>query len=1785
MRKQNVLKKLISSILVAIIVLGQFSGISLVSKAATITTEESDVMYLSLSKTNKDGENPIGYQNENDKIIWNIMHSTDSAGTDEVASSNIYCIKAEDGETWGENPTGRVEYNWSTSLDKDLKETPSDEVNALISGEYLNEILWIIDNMYVPGESDKNEFLAQSSINYVEGEGYTYTGTDYSNIAGVSDAYGEDTLTEDDIIAIQQSAIWYFTNHEDANYNLIKTTSWLHYTTDGEIYQQFRTNKNAINDNEPARNAHSYVLFNYFIDEAINATKDLENNTYELTKTTAKLWLSTTTEKDNEEQPVIEVHKIKEEYTEIIVEKVWDDNQNEDGIRPTSVKVQLYANGEKQGEAIELNSENSWSYTWGNILKKSNGEDIRYTVKEINAAGEEVQNGGNYNLNYKTEYLEENTKTTITNQYIPEKTFDLSLRKLIAEIKDSKGNIKNIANIEGQDATREVLVNTTLLDSEDTTTAEYKHRKDPVVVETGDTVKYAITIYNEGEQDGYASVIKDQLPGTWGKGLRLQTNSGTVQSSNGNIYKVEYDTTNNIVVLTMTEESPKNVLEAYKTEEELKSETIYIECKVMGKPDASLSKILTNIAYISQDYNAETQTILDRDSKPSEYPQKSGNTLITDDLGYTGKETETDLSDSNKYYKGEQDDDDFEKVVILPESFDLSLRKNITKVNGEDVTNTRIPNPITTNLNVDSTTAEYNHRKDAVLVENGDTVEYNITIYNEGSIDGIATIIKDQLPTGLKLDLDFFTKEGEEYFTTSSNKNTYKVTYDLTNNIVIFTLDETQAVTLLEAYTDGEKLDNDIITLRCKVDCQADDEQNLFLTNIAYIYEAKQEDGTIVTDQRAGTDKASEADRDSQPYTHPEETADELKTIGDLGYTGKNTETDLSNSNKYYIGEQDDDDFEKLVLLPKTFDLKLIKFITELNGENTANRVISIDTSKLNTTPETTAEYILEKNPISVKGGDFVTYTLRVYNEGHYDGYATQISENIPEGLEFLVVTDTAILSWDGKEQKDITEEIKKSNMYEKILAVNSNWGYNTESSVITTKALSEDLLKGFGKENVQYVDTENNIDYAEVQVIFRVKDNVEANQIIRNEAAITEDKAVEKDGTEIDISDRDSKPDEWKKENSNKNYDEEGKWPIYKEDDEDYDNIITKTFDLSLRKQIIQINSALYTNRYPKLDTEGAYSNTIYTYYDVYSNKPKVKAGDKVVYSIRVYNEGEIDGYADLIVDSLPSGLEFVKDSTINIQYGWILVEGIENQYQTDYLSYEKDQNKGTSESTIIKAYDGKGQANFQEVLIECRVKENATKEDSLLNVAQIAEDSDLNGDEIKDKDSIPGTTDNEEKWKVEDDLDIEILELQEFDLALRKFITAIENGENLKEITTRIPQVNYDEEAKQLVYTHIKDALIVHVGDTVIYTLRVYNEGDIDGYASEIKDDIPEYLEYLPEHAINKANEWVMYDKDGKITENVEEAVCIRTEHLAEGKGVEADEQSKETNLIKAFDVNKQISSTNPDYKDIQVAFKVKDPNSTEYEIINFAQISEDSDSKGEPIDDRDSKPNNGETEPKEDDEDIEKVKVQYFDLSLLKYVTKVLVNENGVERVIETGNVGDENDIIPHVQINKKNIDKTVVKFVYSIKITNEGQIAGEATEITDYVPEGLVFVAEDNEHWTDEGNNIISTKQLTGSIIQPGESVEVEVVLRWINGANNLGAKTNIAEISEDYNTENVEDRDSTPDNKKEGEDDIDDATVLLSVNQGGGIPSLYINLIITFLSIILVGAILIKKFVL
>ena len=376
----------------------------------------------------------------------------------------------------------------------------------------------------------------------------------------------------------------------------------------------------------------------------------------------------------------------------------------------------------------------------------------------------------------------------------------------------------------------------------------------------------------------------------------------------------------------------------------------------------------------------------------------------------------------------------------------------------------------------------------------------------------------------------------------------------------------------------------------------------------------------------------------------------------------------------------------------------------------------------------------------------------------------------------------------------------------------------------------------------------------------------------------------------------------------------------------------------------------------------------------------------------------------------------------------------------------------------------------------------------------------------------------------------------------------------------------------------------MFVANSDIVTYTIRVYNEGTVLGYATEISDDIPDGLEFLPNNDINKQNEWKMYDITGQETTNASEAVEIRTRKL-------------ENSLLNPYDSNRPISTTNPfnpDYAEVQVAFQVVEKNITSEDriITNKAQITEDKavdeDGNEIDIDDDDSIPN--EWNEGEDDQDTEKLYVKKFDLALLKWVTQTIVTVDGNTTTTDTGFTPyDDPEPVAKVVIDKKKINKTTVKFVYNIMIINQGEIAGYATEITDYIPAGLEFVQEDNPQWTLEEGGKITTRELEGTLLQPGETATVSVTFTWINGSENLGTKTNIAEISEDYNEHGSPDIDSTPDNVKpdgyeeQQEDDDDRALVILELKTGG--ETSYIWLVLVVLTIITGGIIAIKKYVL
>ena len=418
-------------------------------------------------------------------------------------------------------------------------------------------------------------------------------------------------------------------------------------------------------------------------------------------------------------------------------------------------------------------------------------------------------------------------------------------------------------------------------------------------------------------------------------------------------------------------------------------------------------------------------------------------------------------------------------------------------------------------------------------------------------------------------------------------------------------------------------------------------------------------------------------------------------------------------------------------------------------------------------------------------------------------------------------------------------------------------------------------------------------------------------------------------------------------------------------------------------------------------------------------------------------------------------------------------------------------------------------------------------------------------------------------------------------YDLSLRKFITAVKDTAKgtEEEVTSRIPQVDLTKlasgESTTATYTHPKDPVLVHTTDIVTYTIRIYNEGPQDAYASIVKDDIPDGLQFVQytegDGSLNAEYRWKLVDENDNEVTDVSKAKYIVTDYLSKEQ-----DKTPGANLLKAY---KPGTMSELDYRDVKVQFKVTEPTTSDRILINYAQISKETDSSGRVVRDRDSTPNvwvEG-----EDDQDIEKVRVQYFDLSLRKWVTQAIVTENGKTVVTQTGHKAEDNpEEVVKVDLKKSKINNVVVKFRYSIRITNEGEIAGEATEIRDDIPQGLKFVAEDNPDWREENGQIVTNK-LEHTTLQPGESAEVEILLTWINSANNMGVMTNVAEINKDHNDYGAPDIDSTPGNNVPGEDDIDDAPVMLTVKTGSEYI-LYASIALSAIAVIAVGGKVIKK---
>ncbi len=116
------------------------------------------------------------------------------------------------------------------------------------------------------------------------------------------------------------------------------------------------------------------------------------------------------------------------ETVDVKVTKKWEDNNNQDGIRPLNITVKLLKNKEDSGLTKQLNEGTSWTATFEKLPKYEKGEEVVYSIEEVEVAGYTSEMKGDVSEGFE-----------ITNTHEPE-TISISGKKTWNDNNNADGN-------------------------------------------------------------------------------------------------------------------------------------------------------------------------------------------------------------------------------------------------------------------------------------------------------------------------------------------------------------------------------------------------------------------------------------------------------------------------------------------------------------------------------------------------------------------------------------------------------------------------------------------------------------------------------------------------------------------------------------------------------------------------------------------------------------------------------------------------------------------------------------------------------------------------------------------------------------------------------------------------------------------------------------------------------------------------------------------------------------------------------------------------------------------------------------------------------------------------------------------------------------------------------------------------------------------------------------------------------------------------------------------------
>ena len=206
-----------------------------------------------------------------------------------------------------------------------------------------------------------------------------------------------------------------------------------------------------------------------------------------------------------------------------------------------------------------------------------------------------------------------------------------------------------------------------------------------------------------------------------------------------------------------------------------------------------------------------------------------------------------------------------------------------------------------------------------------------------------------------------------------------------------------------------------------------------------------------------------------------------------------------------------------------------------------------------------------------------------------------------------------------------------------------------------------------------------------------------------------------------------------------------------------------------------------------------------------------------------------------------------------------------------------------------------------------------------------------------------------------------------------------------------------------------------------------------------------------------------------------------------------------------------------------------------------------------------------------------DIGFLEAKIFDLELDKYITKIVVTNNS-----GTSTYDYKDSTLAKVDIAAKDLSNSQVVVEYTIKVKNAGEVAGYVKNVVDYKSTELEFSSTLNKDWYAQGNNLYNAS-LANTKLEPGETKELKLILTKTMTESNTGLIGNTAEVAEAYNTRGAADKDSTPGNRVNKEDDMGQADLIIGVKTGAAIS--YVLITLSIIVVLGVASFLVSKKVL